>query len=221
MGRMAIKRQFDNIIFDLDGTLVDSFQDIYSALAAAATHLGLPAPAENPMRENMHLRLDQLVQSLYPDADWDVLMQEFRNTYDGSGYPHTQVYPGVMETLRLLHQEGCRLFVATNKRKFAADLIVSRFDRDSFIDDIKTSDCSNPPLSKKEIVERILVEKRLDPEHTVLIGDTKGDWDAAVQNGLFFIYVVYGYGNLDLISINKSKAAYITSFSQLIRILEK
>jgi phosphoglycolate phosphatase len=213
--------QFDNIILDLDGTLVDSFQDIYSALAAAANQLGLPAPAESLMRDNMHLRLDQLVQSLYPDADGNMLMQEFRNNYDGSGYPHTQPYPGVVETLGLLRQHGCRLFVATNKRKVAAESIVSRFDRNGVIEDIKTSDCANPPLSKNEIVQRILVEKKLDPKRTALVGDTRGDWEAAVHSGLFFIYAAYGYGNLDLISINKSKAAYIDSFSQLIRVIEK
>lgn len=206
---------FNNIIFDLDGTLVDSFQDIYSALAAAADHLGLPAPAENLMRDNMHLRLDQLVQSLYPDADGNLLMQEFRNNYDGSGYPHTQPYPGVVETLRLLRQQGCRLFVATNKRKVAAESIVSRFGSEGIIDDIKTSDCSNPPLSKTEIVQRILGEKRLDPKHTALVGDTKGDWEAAVNNGIFFIFAAYGYGKLDLQTRDQSRMLIIDLFPQL------
>jgi phosphoglycolate phosphatase len=206
---------FNNIIFDMDGTLVDSFKDICFALTAAAHHLGLPPPSKQLMRDNMHLRLDELVQTFYPDTDGTMIMQEFKIHYDGSGYPHTWPYPGVVETLQSLRQQGCRLFVATNKRKVAAEAILSRFDKVGIIEDMKTSDGSYPPLNKNEIVQRIIFEKNLDPKRTALVGDASGDWEAARHNGIFFIFASYGYGKLDYRFSNQSKILIIDSFSQL------
>lgn len=142
-------------------------------------------------------------------------MREFKIFYDGSGYPNTRPFPGVIETLQTLHQKGCRLFVATNKRKVAAEMIVSRFDRDGVIEDIKTADSNNPPLRKDEIVEKIIIEKKLDPKYTALVGDTTADQDAALCNGISFIFAAYGYGTLDHHFSNQSNVLIIDSFSQL------
>jgi phosphoglycolate phosphatase len=210
-----------NIIFDLDGTLVDSFQDIFISLTTAAKHLGLPAPSKIMMTNNMHLRLDQLVGSMYPDTDRNALMQEFRDHYDGSGYLNTIPYPRVNETMQYLNEKGCRLFVATNKRNIAAKAIINRVNLNDSIEDIYTSDCADTVLTKEKLVQRLIVDKELDVKSTVLVGDTQSDWDAAIFNCLFFIYAAYGYGKLDHILINKSKTATIDSFSQLIRIIEK
>lgn len=206
---------FNNIIIDLDGTLVDSFQDISEALTAAAINLGLPAPKENTIRENMHLRLDQLIQTMYPDANQLNLIQQFRGLYDSSGYPNTRPYPGVVATLKLLHQRGFRLFVATNKRKIAADVIVSRFNAQNMIEQVITSDISDPPLSKDELVHKIITEKKLNPKYTVLVGDTQGDWESSIVNGLFFIYAEYGYGRLEIEDNQRLNFISISSFSQL------
>jgi phosphoglycolate phosphatase len=208
---------FDNFIFDLDGTLVDSFKDVYSALVGAVSHLGLPPPTESSIQRNMHLRLDQLVGALYPDGDVNAIMKEFQAQYDGSGYLNTRLYPGVKETLGYLHGRGSRLFVATNKRKIAAEGILSRLKVDEFIEVIMTSDSVFPPLSKDEMVERILLEKELDPAKTAMVGDAKGDAVAAMNNHIFFIFADYGYGTLDHHSINRSETAIIDSFSHLTR----
>jgi len=212
--------RFDNLIFDLDGTLVDSFQDISISLTNAAEHLSLPAPSEIMMRNNMHLRLDQLVESMYPDVDGNAVMTEFRNHYDSSGYTHTYPYLGVNETLQYLKEKGCHLFVATNKRKVAARAILSGLDLNDIIEDVYTSDSVHPLLSKEKIVERLITEKRLEAKRTTLVGDTLSDYEAASKNDLFFIYAAYGYGKLDLNSINESKATHIGSFPQLIRLIE-
>jgi phosphoglycolate phosphatase len=216
----VIVLRFKNIIFDLDGTLVDSFQDIYISLTNAAEHLSLPAPSEIIMRNNLHLRLDQLVEAMYPDVDGNAVMTEFRNHYDSSGYTHTYPYPGVNETLQYLKEKGCHLFVATNKRKVAARAILRSLDLNNIIEDVYTSDCATHLLSKEKIVERLIAEKRLETKRTSLVGDTNSDLDAALYNNLFFIYAAYGYGKLDLNSMNESKTTHIGSFPQLIRLIE-
>jgi len=189
--------RINNFIFDLDGTLVDSFQDIYLAMTAATRDLGLSIPSEETIRGNMHLRLDQLIDLLYPDRDLNRIMDKFREHYDGSGYRNTRLYPGVKETLHYLHSRNCQLFVTTNKRKIAADAILSRLKIDTFFDTVLSSDIAHPPLGKDDLVRRILIDGSLDPSVTVMVGDAQGDADAAFHNCIFFIFAAYGYGKLD------------------------
>jgi phosphoglycolate phosphatase len=110
--------------------------------------------------------------------------------------------------------------VATNKRKVAARAILSGLDLNDIIEDVYSSDCATPLLSKEKVVQMLIMEKRLDPKRTTLVGDTFSDYEAALKNDLFFIYAEYGYGKLDLNSMNESKATHIGSFPQLIRLIE-
>ena len=213
----VMRIRFDNFIFDLDGTLVDSFQDIYSAMTAATRDLGLSVPSEETIRNNMHLRLDQLIDLLYPDRDLDSIMHRFREHYDGSGYRSTRLYPGVEETLKHLHDRKCHLFVTTNKRKTAADAILSRLKIDTFFDTVLSSDIAHPPLGKDVLVRRILIDRSLDPSATVMVGDAQGDAEAALNNCISFIFAAYGYGKLDERGPVQPNIPIIESFHDLMR----
>lgn len=204
-----------NYIFDLDGTLVDSFRDIFSALEGSATELGLPIPQEADVQRRMHLRLDQMVEVIFPDADAHRVIERFRAIYDSSGYPNTRPYPGVERTIMALAQEGCRMFVATNKRMIAAKAIVERLDIDGAIEMIATSDMASPPLEKADQVRLIITNERLEPARTALIGDTRGDWNAAEKNGISFILAAYGYGNIPSKETEHADVQVISSFSEL------
>lgn len=210
--------RYEHIIFDLDGTLVDSFQDIYEALSASAKGAGLEIPRRAEVRDQMHLRLDQLVQVVFPNADTRRLMDGFRSHYDRSGYPNTVPYPGVTGTLESMHRMGCRLFVATNKRSVAANVLVRRFDPRSNIESIWTSDHATVPFTKVEMVRMLIDEHGLDQERTVMVGDTMGDLDAALKNGVDFIFASYGYGKLDRTDDLSDHVRIIMRFDEIITI---
>lgn len=207
--------RFHNFIFDLDGTLVDSFRDIYFALTATAVHLQLPIPQEGSVQRNMHLRLDHLVAVLYPNEDLNAIMEEFRVNYDGSEYRYTKLYPEVEETLCYFHKEGCQLFVATNKRKTAAEKILTRLKVSPYLTAVIASDIAYPPLSKEEQVGRILVDAKLDLEKTAMVGDAQGDADAAIYHHIAFIFAEYGYGKLKNSLSSRFDILIIDSFSDL------
>jgi phosphoglycolate phosphatase len=213
--KLTEKPLYDNIIFDLDGTLVDSFQDIYAALTAAADALDLPAPSRMMLESRMFMRLDELVESIYPEEDKTAVMEEFRNFYDNSGYPASRLYPGVKTIMAGFHKNGYGIFVATNKRNAAAKSILSNLELSDCIDDIYASDCVSPPLMKSDLVKKIIENKKLDPRKTIMIGDTMGDLQAAVQNEVDFIFAAYGYGQLDRDALPGSKIKIAESFSQI------
>lgn len=212
---MACKLRAVNFILDLDGTLVDSFQDIYAALVALAKEAGLDMPSESDVRNHMHLRLDQLVGAMFPNADVSMLMGGFRKHYDKNGYSNTIPYPGVLGTLESMHRNGCRLFVATNKRTVAAEALVKRLDPRSHIEKVWASDCATPPLAKSDLVKRLIDEHQLDRNRTVFVGDSKDDLDAARRNEISFIFASYGYGNLDQKDYLDQRVQTISAFPEL------
>ena len=161
------------------------------------------------------MRLDELVESIYPKEDKTAVMEEFRNFYDNSGYPASCLYPDVKTILAGFHKNGYGIFVATNKRTIAAKSILSNLELSESIDDIYASDCVNPPLMKSDLVKRIIESKKLDPGKTIMIGDTMGDLQAAVQNEVDFIFAAYGYGQLDCDELPGSKIKIAESFSQI------
>jgi phosphoglycolate phosphatase len=204
-----------NFILDLDGTLVDSFQDIYAALDALAKDAGLDTPSKSEVRDQLHLRLDQLVGVMFPNADVSMLMDGFRKHYDKTGYSNTVPYPGVPGTLESMHRNGCRLFVATNKRTVAAKALVKRLDTESRIEKVWASDCATPPLAKSDLVKRLIEEHQLDRNLTVFVGDSKDDLDAARQNEISFIFASYGYGKLDQKDYLDLRVQTISTFPEL------
>jgi len=207
------------IIFDLDGTLIDSFQDIFLALRGSAVALGLAVPSEKDIRGRMHLRLDDLVKTTFPEADVNAVVRKFRDIYDSSGYPHTCLYPDVMRTIEALRSTKHQMFVATNKRKKATEAIMNRLGLEGAFELVVSSDISDPPLSKSELVRLVMNEGGLQASRTVMVGDAIGDWNAATENGLPFILAEYGYGNIPHGEVHDGNVWAISSFKELIEVL--
>jgi phosphoglycolate phosphatase-like HAD superfamily hydrolase len=86
---------------------------------------------------------------------------------------------------------------------------------------IVASDISDPPLNKAGLVRRIMMDKGLEPSRTVLVGDTKGDWGAANENGVRFILAGFGYGDLHPDEVRDKRIDVISSFEELVPALDR
>ena len=210
---------FRNVILDLDGTLVDSFADIYRALVEVSIELKVNCPREPEVRKLMHLRLDQQIEALFPESDQDFAIRRFRVRYDRAGYPETRPYCGVESTILEMKKRGCHIFVATNKRKVAAEKIIARLMVEGAIEIVISSDVMTPPLDKTGQVKKIIVDYSLHLRDTVLVGDTLGDREAAQGNHISFIHAAYGYGCLNLLSTKCDGDRAIFSFPELLQLL--
>ena len=119
---------FSTILFDLDGTLVDSAPDVLEAIAAVLRDAGDPVP-------RMELSiigppLEGIFREVCPDADETKIARHvaaFRDLYFGGTFPQSTPYPGIFALLERLRAKGCRLFVATHKPEAAAQRISSVF----------------------------------------------------------------------------------------------
>lgn len=181
------------LVFDWDGTLMDSEAQIVSCMQAAIDDLALESRSRDEVKDIIGLGLHEAVASLYPQAD-DVLVTRIADRYREhwlGGSSQSQLFPGVEETLSLLKEEGFRLAVATGKGRRGLDKVLRETGLGELFDATR---CSDETRSKPHplMLEQIMGELRAAPEETAMIGDTEYDMEMARNAQAHPIAVTYG-----------------------------
>lgn len=185
------------IIFDLDGTLVDSAPGILNAFARTFSDCGLepvvpliPGMIGPPLRDTL--------QHLAGVADshlLDQLTTVFKAHYDSASYLETQPFPGVETMLVTLAAADLDLHVATNKRAYPTQRILAHLGWTTFFNQVYALDLFNPPLpNKTALLARLLADTDLDAAQCVYVGDRQEDGQAARANHLTFCWAAWGFG---------------------------
>lgn len=198
MGTLSGNTSFP-IIFDLDGTLIDSSPSILSALGATLSfHDIRPAVQLEPSIIGPPLR--DILAKLAGTADsvlLDAMGATFKAHYDTSGYISTAIFPGVSELLSELWRRGIPLFIATNKRLHPTHLILEHLGWIEWFRGVYALDCVVPHLLNKAVMlSYLLGDVGIDPAQAFYVGDKLEDGFAADENALPFIAACWGYGGL-------------------------
>ncbi len=188
---------FENYIFDLDGTLVNSSADVLESLALALKESGLPFDPSLlvPTLIGPPIR-DILINVLLSPASEEELgnaIQLFRAAYDTNPHAYSYLYEGVSEWLKTLLQKGKRLFIATNKPALPTQHLLVQFRLTRFESVLTIDSIEGRRLSKYHMLEQILTEHQLNRESTLMVGDTCSDMAAAQQAGIASCAVLWGY----------------------------
>jgi phosphoglycolate phosphatase len=187
-------------LFDLDGTLIDSLPGIEYA-AREALRAVLPGRELPGLRPFIGPPIQAVFARALGLANPELLSrleQHFRLGYDTEGWWRSVAYDGVADVLRFLAGRHVSCFVVTNKPSQAAQKILKHLGLFRFFQEVVArQDGSVAFNGKAEAVSRLLVRWRLQPNRSVLVGDSGDDADAARICGLGFIGAAYGYGTLD------------------------
>ncbi len=189
------------IIFDLDGTLVDSLPGIAWSVDAALRSCGMAAANRDlapligpPVRDIL-----AAVSGATDAALLDRLEHGFRASYDSGGWRRTVCHAGVPEMLRRLTASGARLWLVTNKPRLATARILQELKLSGFFRETVCRDSRMPVFGSKAEMLRELVERRgMDREECLMVGDTAEDAHAAEAAGIACVIVPHGYGAPDL-----------------------
>ncbi|NMQ28521.1 HAD family hydrolase [Candidatus Accumulibacter phosphatis] len=188
---------FQAIIFDLDGTLIDSRAAILDAFGKALAEKGIvPRIALAAVRIGPPLAetLRELSGS-DDEALLESLAEHFKAHYDSTGYRASEVFADIPELLTALTASGTRCFLATNKRLAPTRLILQHLQWEPFFAEVYALDRETPRLpDKSTMLARLLAEQALDAQNCIYVGDTPEDEAAARANGLRFAAVSWGYG---------------------------
>lgn len=185
------------VIFDLDGTLVDSLPGIESSVRHAVDQV-LPDESLPNLKTVIGPPITTMFARLWPELSAkmiDALVEEFRPHYLAEGCLESKMIPGVLETISYLQTKGLSMFILTNKPFAPSQKILAHLGLANFFTEILSPD-SNPPLfSVKAGGAKFLLDKfDLSPHETALVGDGEDDAHAAKACGLCFIAAAYGYG---------------------------
>jgi phosphoglycolate phosphatase len=185
------------LIFDLDGTLVDSHPEIASTLRDAIAACGL-APIPPLPRSAVGPPLDALLERVLPGAtpqERALVRASFVRLYDASDHRATVVFPGVREGLARWRAAGLRTFVATAKREAATRRLLAALGLGPFDAVACVDGDARGARSKSQLVGDLVAAHGLTAEETWMVGDTASDLLAAHDHGLIAVAASYGYGS--------------------------
>ena len=186
-----------DIVFDLDGTLIDSAPSILASMQAAFEQAGI-APIGPLTPALIGPPLAQTLRSLLPDGAAHALpglIEGFKRHYDESGYRQAHVYPGVPDMLHALGQMPLRLHIATNKRIAPTRRIVEHLGWDGFFAGVYALDFYTPALAHKTAMLQRLRQALAGPGPApIYVGDRAEDAEAAHASGMPFLWASWGYG---------------------------
>lgn len=187
------KKQFDLIVFDWDGTLMDSTATIVKCIQSAAKDLGLPVPAREAAAHVIGLSLQEAMQRALPDLEasyYPKMVERYRYHYLAKDHELT-LFDGVQAMLTDLSQQGYFLAVATGKSRVGLNRALHAANLLSFFDATR---CADETFSKPHpaMLNELTRELGQEMARTVMIGDTTHDLQMAINAGAAGIAVHYG-----------------------------
>jgi len=187
----------NTLIFDLDGTLIDSSRSILATFAAILDKKKLAprVPLEHSLIGPPLVATLKLISGLEDAAEIASLTMAFKARYDSIGYRESDPMLGTGILLEELAKRGYALYIVTNKRSHPTRLILEHLGWSGFFKDIRSPDSVSPPHpSKGAALAALLSDQGLEPACSAYIGDTPEDAEAAQQNSLQFFQATWGYG---------------------------
>lgn len=182
------------LIFDWDGTLIDSQSRIIACMQRAALEAGQPGLADEAVREIIGLGLPEAIRALIPgicDTDMETVRGHYVKHFLDEEQSSSPLYPGVETSLASLHDKGYRLAVATGKSRRGLDRVLEQTGLGELFE---TTRCADETRSKPhpQMLAEILDETGVDVSRALMIGDTEYDLNMAQNIGMDRAGVSYG-----------------------------
>jgi phosphoglycolate phosphatase len=195
-----IAARFDTVIYDLDGTLIDSAKDMQMAVSNVLADHGLPAVSEEDVRMFMGQGSKVTMAKAFAkygkaldEAALSAVTREFVRYYEADPISHTVAFEGVAEVVARFARLGLKQGVCTNKFVTPSRMILEHLKLMPPIADVAGADTF--PVRKPDPKHILMLLERMggDPRRTVMIGDSIHDVEAAHGAGLPAVLVSWGY----------------------------
>ena len=193
---------YQNVLFDLDGTLTDPREGITRSIQYGLSKMGIEEPDLHKLEHFIGPPLLQAFMEFYAFSEaqaWEAV-GFYRERFSVTGLYENRVFDGVTPLLEELVGQGRQLYIATSKPQIYAREIARHFDFAKHFNVIYGSELDGTRTNKIELIAHLVAEEGLDPAQTLMIGDRKHDLIGASQNGLDAAAVGYGFGSFEELS---------------------
>ncbi len=186
--------QFELIVFDWDGTLMDSEARIVGCMRRAFAELDQPVPPPEEARDVIGLGLDQALRRLHPDADADLraeLIRRYRYHFLRADPSASPLFDGARETVAELHRRELLLAVATGKSRAGLEQALDDSGLRAYFHALR---CAEQTQSKPhpQMLHELLDELGVRPGDALMVGDTEYDMEMARNADVPALAVSYG-----------------------------
>lgn len=209
--------RYELLIFDWDGTLMDSIGRIVESISVAAARCGLPPLDEAAIKGIIGLGLPEAIAVLYPHVTDARTAEAFRRAYADHylmlEVEPSKLYPGVALALQQFRDQGHLLAVATGKGRRGLDRVL---DGQGWSDFFDVTRCADETASKPDplMIHEILAQCRVSPERALMVGDSVFDLEMARRAGVDSVAVSYGAQPIEVLRACSPLMA-INCFSEL------
>ena len=185
------------ILYDLDGTLVDSMPGISMSFRHTLRELKVAEPDDEEIRKAIGPGLHRALEAILDSNDADLInkaVQIYRNHHDSIGFKATTFYPGVRELVEEIQQLGIPQFVVSMKSDTVVKPILVHLNLISPFTDAIGSHPEGKTKTKAEMLKFLADKYKFAISEAILVGDTLHDARAAKEVNMAFAGVTYGYG---------------------------
>lgn len=188
-----MEKNYDLIVFDWDGTVMDSTAVIAASIQNACHDLNLPVPSDEDARHVIGMGLAQALRHAVPQAPeamYAPLAERYRHHFLAQD-EKIPLFAGARETIDALHRAGHMLAVATGKTRAGLDRALSASDMGHYFMAIRTADVTHSKPHPAMLLE-LMDELGMAPERTLMIGDTTHDLQMALNAGVAAVGMTHG-----------------------------
>ncbi len=206
-------KKYTTVLFDLDGTLVDSGIGVSSSVAYALEKMGITPPPRNELFKFIGPPLVQSFKEFcgFDAETTDLAIRYYREYYRGKGIFECTIYDGVIELLKSLKEKGYKIALATSKPENFSKIVVENKGILLYLDYLGAASIDEKTRATKEAVVEYTLElcSEKDKSKIVMIGDRHFDINGAKKHLLDSIGVTYGYGSRE--ELKEAGATYIVN----------
>lgn len=208
------------VVFDWDGTVMDSIGRIVSSLRSAASLSELVVPTEHEAKQIIGLSLDPAFDILFPgitDKQRQLMFQHYREQYMLHDTTPSPLFDGVEQVLQQLKDRNIKLAVATGKQRRGLSRMFAETGLEKYFD---TSRCADEAQSKPhpDMLQQILQELDINAAEAIMVGDTSHDMKMAQAIAMPRVGVTHGVHGRDVLSQFAPKAI-IDTMPELLQVV--
>jgi len=186
------------VIFDLDGTLLDTLSDLTAAVNASLSAYDFPPRTREEVQQFVGNGVSKLLERALPAyslpfSDSAQLRARFETYYDAHLWDATTVYPGIADLLSALQTRGVQIAVASNKYQAATKRLINHFFPSVCFADVCGQHDGRPRKPHPQIVADILKQSTIAPQETLYVGDSAVDMQTARNAGVRACGVTWGF----------------------------